>query len=181
MFWVIVHRFIAFWRTVGPTRTYVALCGILIVVGWGLYAWRAPLTGHDYGTSYPIVALSIGFMIFSVGIERRCRDVLSLRTLVGAPELTAESSEVLLRDGIFAWVRHPRYLGASLGLTAIALFANHLGTYLLLAVFLPEIYVVSVLEERELVARFGDAYRDYQRRVPRFLPRPVLRPTERQH
>ena len=107
--------------------------------------------------------------------------MLSLRTLVGAPELNAESRGVLLRDGIFARVRHPRYLGASLGLAATALFANHLGTYLLLAVFLPGIYVVTVLEERELVARFGDAYREYQRRVPRFLPRPVLRTTKRQH
>ena len=37
VFWVVVHRFIAFWRTVGATRTYVALCVILIAiaVGWG--------------------------------------------------------------------------------------------------------------------------------------------------
>lgn len=66
-------------------------------------------------------------------------------------------------------------------LMATALFANHLGTYLLVVVFLPGIYVVTVLEERELVARFGETYRDYQRQVPRLLPRPVLRTTEGQH
>ena len=181
VFWVVVHRFITFWRAVGPTRTYVALCAILIVVGWGLYAWRIRLTGDDYGTSYPLVAISIGLLLVSVGIERRCRRTLSLRTLFGVSELTAESSGVLLRDGIFARVRHPRYVGASIGLAATALFANHLGTYLLLTVFLPGIYVVTALEERELVARFGDAYRQYQREVPRFLPRPVLRTTEGQH
>lgn len=181
VFWVVVHRFIACWRAVGPTRTYVALCAIVVVVGWGLYAWRARLTGDDYGTSYPLVALSIGLLIMSMALERRCRRMLSLRTLFGVPELTAESSGVLLRDGIFARVRHPRYLGAAMGLAATALFANHLGTYLLVAGFLPGIYVVTVLEERELVVRFGDAYRQYQRQVPRFLPRPVLRTTERQH
>jgi protein-S-isoprenylcysteine O-methyltransferase Ste14 len=29
-----------------------------------------------------------------------------------------------------------------------------------------------VLEERELLGRFGDAYREYQRDVPRLIPHP---------
>jgi len=150
---------------------------MLVVIGWGLYAWRIRLTGPDYGTSYPLVALSLGALIVGFDIERRCRRMLSLRTLVGVPELTAETTGVLLRDGIFSRVRHPRYLGASLGLVAIAFFANYLWTYLLVGVFLPGIYVVTVLDERELVTRFGDAYRAYQQQVPRLLPRLVLRTT----
>jgi protein-S-isoprenylcysteine O-methyltransferase Ste14 len=181
VFWVIVHRFIVRWRTIGPTRTYIALCAALMLVGWGLFLWRDPLIGRDLGTSRALVVLATGVLIVGLDIERRCRRMLSLRTLAGVPELKAETNGVLLREGIFARVRHPRYLGASLGLMAIALFANHLGTYLLVLVFLPGIYLVTVLEERELVARFGDRYRDYQRQVPRLLPRPVLRTTEGQH
>jgi len=33
------------------------------------------------------------------------------------------------------------------------------------------IYAVALLEERELLARFGDEYRTYCRRVPRFIPK----------
>jgi protein-S-isoprenylcysteine O-methyltransferase Ste14 len=33
------------------------------------------------------------------------------------------------------------------------------------------IHLVVILEERELVDRFGDAYRKYAARVPRYFPR----------
>jgi protein-S-isoprenylcysteine O-methyltransferase Ste14 len=32
-------------------------------------------------------------------------------------------------------------------------------------------WIGSIFEERKLVREFGDTYRDYQRRVPRLLPR----------
>ena len=57
---------------------------------------------------------------------------------------------------------------------------QNFGTYLLFILFLSGIYVAIVLEEWELVARCGDAYREYQRRVQRFLLRPVLQTTRRQ-
>jgi protein-S-isoprenylcysteine O-methyltransferase Ste14 len=33
------------------------------------------------------------------------------------------------------------------------------------------LYGITLMEERELVERFGQAYRQYQQRVPRFVPR----------
>jgi protein-S-isoprenylcysteine O-methyltransferase Ste14 len=39
------------------------------------------------------------------------------------------------------------------------------------ALWLPGIYVIVRLEEKELRDRFGLAYDEYRRRVPRFLPR----------
>ena len=36
-------------------------------------------------------------------------------------------------------------------------------------------YIGTFFEERRLVRTFGEEYRAYQRRVPRFLPRPRLR------
>jgi protein-S-isoprenylcysteine O-methyltransferase Ste14 len=44
---------------------------------------------------------------------------------------------------------------------------NLLITYLLFTLYF---YLGSIFEERRLLAEFGDAYQDYQRRVPRFIP-----------
>lgn len=70
--------------------------------------------------------------------------------------------------GILGQVRHPWYLGGILliwavDLTSVVLVRNGvLTTYLLIGAW---------WEERKLIAEFGDAYREYRRRVPMFLPR----------
>ena len=39
------------------------------------------------------------------------------------------------------------------------------------ALLYPVMYAVILLEEYELVTRFGEQYRKYQRQVPRMVPR----------
>lgn len=69
----------------------------------------------------------------------------------------------------YAHVRHPLYLGWALLFWAIPtmtvghlLFAGSLTAYMMLA---------AIVEERDLVSHFGQAYQDYRRRVPMFVPR----------
>ena len=76
-----------------------------------------------------------------------------------------------MTDGIYARVRHPRYVQIWLGLLGHALIVNYVSTYALVAIATAVILLVVRMEERELSARFGDAYRAYVARVPRFLPR----------
>jgi protein-S-isoprenylcysteine O-methyltransferase Ste14 len=70
--------------------------------------------------------------------------------------------------GPYRWVRHPLYLFSLVmiwscpDLTADRLLFNVLWTVW--------IVVGTILEERDLVATFGEEYRDYQRRVPMLLP-----------
>jgi methanethiol S-methyltransferase len=70
---------------------------------------------------------------------------------------------------LYGHVRHPLYIGWALAFWATptmsvghALFATTLTGYMVLATF---------VEERDLVAHFGETYEDYRRRVPRFVPR----------
>ncbi len=77
----------------------------------------------------------------------------------------------LLQLGIYGRVRHPPYLGVMLGTVAMALFTNYLAAYALAAIAFPWLYLIIVLEERELRDRFGEAYRIYQQQVPRLVPR----------
>jgi protein-S-isoprenylcysteine O-methyltransferase Ste14 len=79
----------------------------------------------------------------------------------------------LVTGGVFAHSRNPMYLGnllALLGLLAlsgspVALAAG--GAFFLLAYL-----SITLAEETYLLGRFGDEYRSYCARVPRFLPHP---------
>jgi protein-S-isoprenylcysteine O-methyltransferase Ste14 len=71
--------------------------------------------------------------------------------------------------GIYCHVRHPLYM-FSLVLVWLTptMTANLLVLYALMTLYF---HVGSIHEERRLLSEFGDAYRDYQQRVPRLIPR----------
>ena len=74
----------------------------------------------------------------------------------------------LVTDGVLAHTRHPMYLGTILGLIALAL---SFGSDWLLVFLVPAALVVHRIvlgEERVLQAAFGDEYRRYAARVPRY-------------
>ncbi|MGH2606675.1 MAG: methyltransferase family protein, partial [Anaerolineales bacterium] len=74
----------------------------------------------------------------------------------------------LVRHGLYRWVRHPLYTCA-----LVFLWLTPVMTMSLLALYLglsAYLVVGSVFEERRLVAEFGEAYREYQRQVPRLVP-----------
>jgi protein-S-isoprenylcysteine O-methyltransferase Ste14 len=57
-----------------------------------------------------------------------------------------------------------------LGVFGYAFIANHVGAWVIALATLPVLHGVVWLEERELSDRFGEAYEEYRRRVPRYLP-----------
>jgi protein-S-isoprenylcysteine O-methyltransferase Ste14 len=73
-------------------------------------------------------------------------------------------------DGPYRWVRHPFYLAF-----ALAVIANSLITAnAFLALFGTAAFLVIVartsIEEKKLIERFGEVYKDYMRRTGKFLP-----------
>ena len=81
-----------------------------------------------------------------------------------------DRNERLFTGKGYGLVRHPLYLGCSL-LLAFQPTQTRNGAATTAAV-LAYLYIGTFLEERRLVRTFGEAYREYQRRVPRFLPLP---------
>ncbi len=78
-----------------------------------------------------------------------------------------ESTRVVAR-GPFALVRHPQYLGYILLCFTFTVTSQHWLVFVLAASATSCFSVHAAREERLLVARFGDAYRDYMTHVPRF-------------
>jgi protein-S-isoprenylcysteine O-methyltransferase Ste14 len=170
--WLLIHGFRRGWRRVGPRIAYSVL------VLWTLTSWvvlyhvREPLLRVEFGTRPDLALLGLALYGVAAGLEVLCWKHLTLRTLIGLPELLPASGEAaLLREGVYARMRHPRYTAWILGLAAVALVCNYLATYVLALLFVPAIFFITVLEERELLERFGAAYARYQAEVPRFVPR----------
>jgi protein-S-isoprenylcysteine O-methyltransferase Ste14 len=78
--------------------------------------------------------------------------------------------ERILASGPYRWVRNPMYLGHLIFLAGVALL---LGSWIAAAVWVFHLawFHRRVREdEARLDALFGDAYRDYRRRVKRWIP-----------
>jgi protein-S-isoprenylcysteine O-methyltransferase Ste14 len=86
-------------------------------------------------------------------------------------EFLQKKSDVLVTTGPYRYVRNPIYLGMFTFIIALALVAAN---WLLL---LPSFFISTLVymqissEEKMLIARFGDKYRDYMKQTPRFIPR----------
>ena len=172
-FWFLVHPLIGFWRRLGSRLTYAIMFPALLAACYGLFRVRRSLLVVDYGTQWVLVGLGVALYALGSVVEIRCRRYLTLRTLVGIPELEAtdEAPGKLLDEGIYARVRHPRYLGIMLGGTGVACIANYRATWVLMAALVPVVYLLTVIEERELRVRFGERYMRYAEQVPRIIPR----------
>jgi protein-S-isoprenylcysteine O-methyltransferase Ste14 len=172
LYWVLLHPFVRFWRRLGLLPSYIVLFGIFFAVIGAVYALRTTILAVDYGTNWIFVGASAVLFLAGMVMQGLAHRQLSAATFVGVPELRPSGKEGrLLQEGIYARVRHPRYVAVMLGTAAMALFTNYLAAYVLAAVAFPWLHLIITLEERELADRFGEAYREYQRRVPRLVPR----------
>jgi Putative protein-S-isoprenylcysteine methyltransferase len=76
---------------------------------------------------------------------------------------------VLVTDGIFGRLRNPMYVGLTLLLTGLSILLASDWMLVMTIIFVPVIHFgVVKREERYLEAKFGDAYRAYKERVPRY-------------
>jgi protein-S-isoprenylcysteine O-methyltransferase Ste14 len=103
----------------------------------------------------------IGYSIFIWSVIARGKYSVSWKM----PE-----DQKLVTWGPYHYVRHPSYLGYFLMFTGMILIWTNIFTLPLL-VAIPGYYKVTMLEEELLTRRFGEDYREYQRRTGRFIPK----------
>lgn len=101
----------------------------------------------------------------------------SLITLVSVLEMRSGMKEDGLKqvspqlrvEGIFRWSRNPGLVGNYGLFLGLFLYSPSLAMALGFGIYLLNMHRRVLLEESQLEARFGERYRGYQRRVPRYL------------
>ena len=88
----------------------------------------------------------------------------------GKSEESFENTSVLVKSGLYGYVRHPLYLSVFLFGIGV-MFKDPMQTQLILgAVLLVAIYFTARIEEKEMIAKFGDEYRKYMKETKMFIP-----------
>ncbi len=168
LYWFVVHPLVKFWR-----RHEKAAYGIGLGCSWlpvtaAIVVFRRDLFRRDWP---PLIAIAAGIalIIFEGWMFWRVHRDLGTSRLVGRTELSG-SGEMETR-GIYARIRHPRYTASFLAIVGACLLGGTRTMWMVAAAWLVLTLTAIALEERELRARFGAAYAEYCRRVPRFIPR----------
>ena len=148
---------------------------VLVVFLAGLLQWILPLPLSLFADiaalgDVGIVSLfSLGAVLAAAGIAISLAGYRALKRH-GAEVEPSQPATVLVTDGIFAWTRNPCYLGWLIALLGVALMCM---LDWLLIVLVPTWILLNLAvvrsEEQHLLKRFGEAYEDYRRRVPRYL------------
>ncbi len=93
----------------------------------------------------------------------------------GPPGMSQGMPEELVTTGPYRFTRNPMYLGHLIFLSGLGLVSRSPAALLLLAFHVPWFQRRVRRDEERLSARFGAAYEEYCRRVPRWLPTPAAR------
>jgi protein-S-isoprenylcysteine O-methyltransferase Ste14 len=83
----------------------------------------------------------------------------------------AQRARTLATTGAYGRVRHPQYVGFIVIMTGFLLQWPTLVTLFLFPVLVAMYVRLARMEEKDAIAAFGDAYREYMNSVPAFIPR----------
>ncbi len=169
-YWLLFHSAIRFWRRMGNRAFWMAL------PAWLIFTMAIIFTRHELLARRvernALTWVAGGALFFAASwLDVQTRHALGWRRLVGIAELNPghESSSVV-RTGVYARLRHPRYLLYMLMTLSMAFLTGAVAIFLLAILNILMYQILAPLEERKLLDQYGPQYRDYQRAVPRFVP-----------
>jgi protein-S-isoprenylcysteine O-methyltransferase Ste14 len=153
----------------GALYTIASGVALFVVVLLWQESDRLLVAHSDAIVALVVVAWVLGGGIMLWGILALRADVLGLEPIVAHLRERRLPVMGFTVRGPYRLVRHPLYLGALLMIWASPqVSADRLLFNLLWSAW---VVVGTLLEERDLVATFGDAYRRYQQEVPMLVPR----------
>jgi protein-S-isoprenylcysteine O-methyltransferase Ste14 len=137
------------------------------LIAGALLSYLVPI-GPGLGSANGL-ALTVGLIFVTLGFALVALSGRSFHR-AGTSVVPSEPSTALVTTGPYRYTRNPIYIGFVLAYFGFAIVLTSMWVLLLL---IPVLAVmqrgVVVPEEAYLARKFGDAYRKYQARVPRWL------------
>jgi len=171
LFWIPVHGLSAFFKKIGIFTYFTPLITWLPIAGL-IYTNRTWILGHRIELPAALHALGWVIFIFGLLLQLWTLRVLGGLRIIGLPEVTKLMENKVITSGPFSVIRHPTYASHTIMFAGIFLISGVLavGLITLLDMIIINAFVIP-LEDRELIERFGDEYREYRDRVSAFFPR----------
>ncbi len=171
LMWIPVHLATAFFRRLGE-KTYLLVAILWAVIAYLIFRQREFIIA-------PRIELSIfiritGVILLAAGtlLHIWTASLLTFPGIIGIHEISEPQKSQLVEKGPFSSVRHPTYLAHTMMFLGVFLFTGVIATALLtIADFIVVNLFVIPLEEKELLKRLGQDYKNYMERVPRIIPR----------
>jgi len=181
MMWPFVPMFLievpfatGFWRRLGFWTFFVVFLEWL-PIPFFVYALQGMVLAYEVALGLPFVVLGVALVATGVALHVWTAKLLGLKATVGYTELKPSSgteNRRLVTSGSFAVVRHPSYWGHTMIIVGVFLITGIIAVGIIAIVdVLIAYFVTTTLEERELVERVGEKYKEYQKKVPKFFPK----------
>ena len=162
--------------SVGYRAVATLLGASLFLAGWPALVWVCGLWGNN-AVFQDEASIILSALLFIVGIPWVVWAVLwQLWKGKGTP-VPAVPTKNFLQSGPYHYCRNPMMLGFFLYLSGWAAVFNRTGSWIAVVVLVILLILeIKFIEEKELQERFGDAYREYKKETPFFLPKLKRKP-----
>lgn len=146
----------------------------------GFYIFPPILVGINFAASLPLGIIFMrteiefwDYISIAVGGVLTIIFAVSLISTHKFDQSHAKPAEVdrLITNGPYSLVRHPSYSGIIMMNIAYLLFFRTLWLIPLICVFFTLWYLEARYEEKALIARFGESYKDYSKTTGMFFPK----------
>ncbi len=169
LFWIPVHCCTRFFRKLGLLSYMLPLVAWL-PLAYFIYSERAFLLHGKIIFPAPVHIVGVLLLLTGTLLHIWTGRILGVG-IIGVPEVTGKVKADLVTRGPFSVVRHPTYLAHTLMFLGVFLMSGvaTVGVVTIIDFIIINTFVIP-LEEKELLERFGEEYRSYRRKVPRFFP-----------
>ncbi|MFX1475959.1 MAG: methyltransferase family protein [Promethearchaeota archaeon] len=157
-----------------PNLLYFLVLILVLVLMWFFLPipWLL-LPGASLFSLWRFIQLLVGQVLLILGVMFITWGVTSLgRVRAQGGEIgEATRTATFVTGGAYSYCRHPQTLGFIFATPAFALIFDFVPLLLVAIIYTPLQLGLLLYEERELIQRFGDGYREYRKRVRFIIPR----------